>query len=153
MAVQYLQQDHNVAVIDRFKQFFSPFSREKLPGIAAVYADTVVFRDPVQQLHGLDALRENFQDLTRHLDYCQFDYLDETIGDGVAFITWDMVFRHRYLAGGKQLRVRGISHAKFHDYVYYHEDFYDMGAMLYDNVPVLGGMTRWLKRRMQGEAS
>lgn len=152
MAVESLQQQSlDESVIERFKWFFSPFSQHKLGDIAAVYADTVVFRDPVHQLHGLDALHDSFYELSRNIDFCTFEYLDETVGDGFAFITWNMLFRHPYLAGGKQLNVRGITHAKFHERIYYHEDFYDMGAMLYDNVPVLGGMTRWLKRRLQGD--
>lgn len=145
-SLQHICEDH---IVIRFKQLFCPFSAEKLDSISDVYAETIVFRDPVQQLHGLNALYENFLELSQAVDFCSFDYLDETLGDGYAFITWDMLFRHRYLAAGRELKVRGISHVKFTDTIYYHEDFYDMGAMLYDNVPLLGGMTRWFKRRLQ----
>ena len=34
------------------------------------------------------------------------------------------------------------------DKVEVHEDFYDMGAMLYEQLPVLGNVTRWLRMRL-----
>jgi hypothetical protein len=44
--------------------------------------------------------------------------------------------------------VRGVSHLKISDKIDYHEDFYDMGAMLYEQLPLLGSVTRWLRLRL-----
>ena len=36
----------------------------------------------------------------------------------------------------------------WHDKVYRHRDYFDAGALLYEHVPLLGRVIRWLKRRM-----
>ena len=41
-----------------------------------------------------------------------------------------------------------LENLKFTDKVYYHEDCYDLGALLYEQVPVLGFATRTLKHRL-----
>ncbi|WHI49643.1 hypothetical protein P3339_14310 [Microbulbifer sp. MLAF003] len=37
---------------------------------------------------------------------------------------------------------------RFSDKVFYHEDFYDMGAMVYEQVPLLGSLIRKIKSRL-----
>jgi hypothetical protein len=44
--------------------------------------------------------------------------------------------------------VRGVTLIRFTDRIYYHEDFFDLGAMLYQHVPVLGSVIRYLNNRM-----
>jgi hypothetical protein len=44
--------------------------------------------------------------------------------------------------------VAGCTHLKWHDTVFYHRDFFDAGAMLYEQLPVFGSIIAWLKRRM-----
>ena len=58
-----------------------------------------------------------------------------------------MHFRHPKL-GSKLIDVRGVSHLKWTDKIDFHEDFYDMGAMLYEQVPLIGSVTQWLKQRL-----
>ena len=75
------------------------------------------------------------------------ELLDEVIGEKTAYVKWVMHFRHPRL-GNRLISVRGVSHLKYGEKIEYHEDFYDMGAMLYEQLPVLGNVTRWLKLRL-----
>ncbi len=82
-----------------------------------------------------------------YLSDCLFEYLDEVVCVYAAYIKWVMHFRHPRLRN-RLISVRGVSHLKFSDKIEYHEDFYDMGAMLYEQLPVLGNVTRWLRLRL-----
>jgi hypothetical protein len=77
-----------------------------------------------------------------------FTYQDELIDENSATIVWSMTFSHRKLKGGAPIEVRGITLVRFTDRIYYHEDFFDLGAMLYQHVPVLGLLIRYLNNRL-----
>jgi hypothetical protein len=61
---------------------------------------------------------------------------------------WQMTFSHPRLRRGKALKVRGMTLIRFTDRIYYHEDFYDLGAMLYQHIPLLGTAVRHINRRL-----
>ena len=59
-----------------------------------------------------------------------------------------MHFRHPRLRGGAPISVDGCSHLLWRDKVYQHRDYFDAGAMLYEHLPLMGGVIAWLKRRL-----
>lgn len=65
-----------------------------------------------------------------------------------ALYTQDVEFRHPSLAGDKLISVRGITQIRLTDRIFYHEDFYDLGAMIYQHVPVLGRIIRFINQRI-----
>ena len=57
------------------------------------------------------------------------------------------VFRNEELID--EIAVDGCSHLQWRgDRVVFHRDYYDLGQLLYDNIPLLGRVTGWLKRRL-----
>ena len=135
------------SLIDRFMAFYDDLANINLQQIHQVYADDVIFKDPVHEIKGLDKLHGYMQDLCSSLEQGHFEYLDVLEGDGSAYIKWNMYFQHPKL--GKELVcVRGATHILFNSHVYYHEDIYDVGEMLYEHLPFIGMITRWLKKRL-----
>jgi hypothetical protein len=137
----------NTFLIERFKSCFRHLHEADLSRLRNIYAEEVVFRDPVHEIRGLVGLEDYFTTLISDLSDCRFEYLDEIVGDGSAYIKWIMHFRHPRL-GNRPISVRGVSHVKFGDRIEFHEDVYDMGAMLYEQLPLLGNLTRWLRLRL-----
>ncbi|NHO64498.1 nuclear transport factor 2 family protein [Aestuariicella hydrocarbonica] len=134
-------------VIVQFKELYRNLSHLPVDRFALVYADNIIFRDPVHELRGAADVLGYLETLCERVEFCQFEYLDELIGDDKAYIKWNMNFRHPSL--GKEVHsVRGMSHIEFTDRIHYHEDVYDLGEMLYEHIPVLGSATRFLKRRL-----
>ncbi|MFA7553964.1 MAG: nuclear transport factor 2 family protein [Spongiibacteraceae bacterium] len=136
-------------IIERFKCSYQDMLQMDLSQLDQLYAKNIIFKDPVHEIKGLAILQDYMADLSGNLLECRFEYLDELLSNREAYIKWNMHFRHPRLAAGKLLTVRGVSQLNFDKKIYYHEDFYDLGAMLYEHVPVVGGMTRWLKRRLK----
>ena len=75
---------------------------------------------------------------------CRFEYLDELIGDGAAYIKWVLHFRR---PDNLLVSVRGVSHLQWREKIEFHEDVYDVGAMMYQQMPLLGNVLRWLRLR------
>lgn len=133
--------------IERFKEFFRVLHNADLSRLREIYADNVVFKDPVHEIRGLVELEDYFTGMCADLTDCRFEYLDEAIVGDSAYVKWVMHFKHPKL-GNRPISVRGVSHLKGENRIEYHEDFYDMGAMLYEQLPVLGNVTRWLRLRL-----
>lgn len=135
-------------LVEQFKNAFRHFSSPTLLQLPSIYHDDIEFADPVHKVRGLAELQRYFAGTLKNLVLCKFEYDAETVAADSACISWHMHFQHPALRRGAPLSLRGISRICFDDKIRYHEDFYDLGAMLYENVPVLGGVTRLLKRRL-----
>lgn len=136
-------------VYGRFKYFYENYLIVDLGHLKSIYHDHIVFKDPVHRIDGLDDMQAYFKNNSKNLIACEFKFIDEIIQHDSAHITWDMYFKHPKINGAKQTKVRGMSLIKFDDKIYYHEDVYDLGAMVYEHIPVMGKMMQWVKQRMQ----
>jgi hypothetical protein len=135
-------------LLQQLKATYAQFGAESLSQLDLVYTSDVEFRDPIHTLHGLLAVRHYLRQFTTNLLAYRMRYVDEVVGSNAAYLTWEMDYAHRRLQGGKLITVRGITHVKFTDKIYYHEDSYDLGALLYEHLPALGFATRRLKQRL-----
>lgn len=145
--MRQLKQDMSLQLINQFKDFYRELQCADLGALAAIYSDDVLFQDPVHKVRGLVALEDYMASLCANLTECRFEYLDELVAQGNAYIKWDMHFRHARL-GKRLITVRGATHIQFNERIDFHEDIYDMGAMLYEHLPLLGYATRYLKRQL-----
>jgi len=61
-------------------------------------------------------------------------------------LTWDFNFR----TGGRARLVRGVSHLRLASdgRIAWHRDYWDAAGELYETVPVLGAVMRFLRRRL-----
>ncbi|WP_345549474.1 nuclear transport factor 2 family protein [Microbulbifer aestuariivivens] len=142
-------------LIEELQQYYSDFSAVAGDSslLDSLYDEKVVFRDPVHQVEGLPALKRYFSDMSGGLTSCRFEFDRSVLSEGGACLPWQMHFSHRQLQGGRELSLRGCSLLHFNDRVYYHEDFYDLGAMVYEQVPLLGSVVRGIKKRLGGAGS
>lgn len=136
------------ALIEQFKDSYRDMAAMELDALGDLYDEQILFKDPVHEVKGLPALRDYFSNIMGDVRECRFEFLDQLVTDRVAYIKWNMHFCHPKLSAGRLLTVRGVSQLQFDERIYYHEDIYDMGAMVYEHIPVFGGVTRWLKRRL-----
>ncbi len=135
-------------LLNSFKAFYQNSGELHLEQIDALYTQDVEFRDPLHTILGILALKSYMKSVYANSRDVRFEYTDEQSGENWATIAWLMHFRHPSLAGGKLLSVRGITQIRFTDRIFYHEDFYDLGAMVYQHVPVLGRIIRFINQRI-----
>lgn len=135
-------------LIEQFKDFYAELNLASLHELDTLYDDTVVFIDPVGELNGLPALLAYFQTLCARLNYCRFRYESELVDGERAVIHWVMEYSHPRLARGEPLALHGATHLEFGQKIIYHRDYYDLGAMCYEHLPLLGSVTRRVRQRL-----
>lgn len=137
----------NNTLLEHFKDNFKDLQQADWSRLGEFYANDIIFKDPVHEIRGLVTLEDYLSTLCEALIDCRFEYLDQVVSVDSAYLKWVMHFRHPRL-GSELIDVRGVSHLRWGEKIEFHEDFYDMGAMLYERLPVLGNVTRWLKLRL-----
>lgn len=141
-------RDASSLLILQLKQFYEQFSAGTIARLDDIYTQDVEFRDPVHTMHGCLAVKNYLRRMASNLTCYRIRYLDEIIGEHSAYLTWEMDYAHSRLRKGRIITVRGMTQVKFTSKIFFHEDSYDMGALLYDHLPGLGTATRHLKQRL-----
>jgi hypothetical protein len=141
----------NAPVYEQFCFLYQQQGSLDAAQLASIYGDDIVFKDPIHTIHGLPALTAYFGRMGENMNTCRFEFIDEIVTSGQAHITWNMRYSHKKIAGGKEQLLRGMTLIKFnHDKIIYHEDCYDVGAMVYEHLPLLGKATLLIKKRISG---
>lgn len=135
---------------DKFEAFYHDFGAADLARLPELYAENVIFRDPIHQVSGLPALNNYFNSTRKGLNYCHFEFTDALKEEHTVMYQWQMRFSHSSLKGGKELLLPGMTALHLEQRIVRHEDYYDLGAMLYEHVPGLGKVVHWLKTRVSG---
>lgn len=135
--------------VEQIGEIYKQLDAENLHLIEVAYHDDVVFEDAAHRLEGRSELYDYFKSLYSNVKRCSFNISShQQVGDE-GFITWVMELEHPKLQKGDVVYVNGVSHIKFSDNkVIYHRDYFDLGEMLYENLPLLGSLVRFVKQRV-----
>lgn len=132
--------------LTQFKQLFNRLSSGNIHDIQDVYSDDVRFQDPFSKVEGIEDLTEYFSGAYDNVISCQFDFGDPVINGRDVCIPWVMRLRHKRIRNGHQVNVDGISQLVIHGgKVTSHRDYFDVGQLLYENLPFLGKAIRWIR--------
>ena len=133
-----------------FIDTYSSLNKNNLELLTNIYSGDVVFSDPAHEIHGLKNLRRYFESLYNDCDSVFFTFYHHQLVDNVGYIQWEMAFSHPKLGSGKTIKVPGVSRIHFNNQglVDDHRDFFDLGAMLYEHLPLLGRIITAVKRRL-----
>lgn len=146
MTTLSVNADHAATI----REFFNGLDSESMDLVDNFYADDVVFVDPVGEIHGLTPLRQYYAHMYRPVLDIRFDFPTIQVSGNEAFATWRMTFSSKSLKRGRPITVDGVSHIRFDatGKAIYHRDYFDMGAMVYEHVPLVGFGVRFIKRRL-----
>jgi hypothetical protein len=136
------------SMIDRFIKTYQQLNIHSLGLLSHLYRDDVRFQDPFRRVIGLPALTDYFAELYRHVESCSFTFDDTVQQPQAASLTWTMSLKHPRLNGGALITVPGSTFIKFDEKVFYHRDYFDGGAMLYEHLPLIGFVIRAIKERV-----
>jgi len=146
MTQQYPQQ----ATLNNLVRFYQDLQAQPLSQLAAIYHQDILLVDPVGQHQGLEALNGYFAALLKNLRYCRFEITHQHAFDEAALLLWRMDYAHPALQKGAPQSLEGSSYLTFRDSrIIFQRDYYDLGEMLYEKVPLLGRAIRALKRRLK----
>ncbi|MGF2734861.1 nuclear transport factor 2 family protein [Marinobacter sp. DUT-1] len=134
------------ATIEHFKALFNELDKGNLNKLQAVYSEDIRFQDPFNQVAGLDELTHYFAGAYKNVISCRFEFEPAVATGASVALPWVMKLRHKRIRGGREISVDGISHLEIEDgRVSFHRDYFDAGQLLYENLPALGRIVRWIK--------
>lgn len=140
--------DHT-AQVSRVVAFFETLTPDSVAQLEQVYAPDAHFVDPFNDVHGLAAIADIFRHMFVALDGPRFVITGQVVQDQQCFLTWEFHFRFLRFHKGVPQTIRGVTHLVFSDVglVQLHRDYWDAAQELYEKLPLLGGLMRWLKKR------
>jgi len=140
------------AALARVVRFFEHLQPSDVAQIAQIYSDDAQFKDPFNEVTGVPAICAIFEHMFDALEAPRF-VITQCVQQGThCFVTWDFVFAFRTYQPSTSHIIRGASHLVLREdqgvwRVAMHRDYWDAAEELYEKLPLVGALMRWLKRR------
>jgi steroid Delta-isomerase len=135
--------------VARVAAFFEGLKPADVARMGEFYTQDAYFKDPFNEVHGIPEVQRIFRHMYEVLDGPRFVIHEQIIDGAQCFLTWDFEFRFKRFDKTTLQTVRGGSHLKLNSLglVTFHRDYWDAAEELYEKLPVVGGLMRWLKRQ------
>ena len=137
------------APLARLIDYWQTLTPSTVNAITAIYAADAYFRDPFNEVTGSEKIRHLFADMFVRLNDPAFNITETIEEPHGALLIWDFTFRIKALKPQITRRIHGSSHIRFavDGRVQYHRDYWDAAGELYEQLPLLGVLMRFLKKR------
>ncbi|MBA2405869.1 MAG: nuclear transport factor 2 family protein [Bdellovibrionales bacterium] len=138
---------------DRIKFFYEKLSKDSLQLVDEFYHPQVEFIDPVGPIKGADKIKKYYANMYANVKTIKFDFSEYYESGNNVVAVWKMTLQTDKLNSGETFSVDGNSVIKFDDSgkAIYHRDYFDMGAFIYEKIPVVGFVVKKIKERMKAE--
>lgn len=135
---------------EKFVDFYRDLGLHSIAKLDGIYHEEVRFIDPVGEHTGLPQVKHYFTNLLDTTQSCKFVVTSMLSENETALARWQMTMQHPKIGKGKEVILDGVSELVFEDgRIKQQTDFYDMGTMIYEHLPVLGSVIRFVKRKMK----
>lgn len=138
------QEQHRVC--QGYLELFTNLTPERIPEFSSWVAPNVHFRDPFNDVHGIEKMQAILLDMFERAKEPKFEVLEHVLGEEGAYLRW--LFTATIPVIG-QLEVDGVSRLQFDEQgrISEHLDYWD-SAPIYLKLPILGALLRPLKSKM-----
>ena len=135
--------------VGRIVAFFEQLTPVDLATFDRFYALQARFKDPFNEVQGVPAIQHIFGHMFTALHEPHFVVTARVVQGSHCFLTWDFLFRFKNFQQSVTQTVRGASHLVLdaQGLITVHRDYWDAAEELYEKLPVVGGLMRWLKNR------
>jgi ketosteroid isomerase-like protein len=135
--------------VTRVIALFENLSPADVARMSQFYAADARFKDPFNDVRGVPAIGQIFAHMFVALENPRFIVTGRVVQGNQCFLTWDFLFAFKSFHKGVTQTVRGASHLVFdgQGLVSVHRDYWDAAEELYEKLPVVSTLMRWLKKR------
>ncbi len=135
--------------VQRIIELFETLRENDVTRLAESYAPGARFKDPFNEIAGVAQIQHVFAHMFVALDAPRFVITEALAQGNQAFLSWDFHFRMKRFSGAPQV-IRGSTHLRFapDGRIVMHRDYWDAAEELYEKLPLIGALMRWLKRRV-----
>ena len=138
--------------LQRLVYFFENLQPAHVLQMTDIYCADAQFKDPFNEVTGVSAIAQIFTHMFEALDAPHF-VITKTVQQGTqCFVAWDFLFSMPNLKHGAPQTIRGVTHFELREEsgkwrIAIHRDYWDVAEELYEKLPVIGSLMRWLKKR------
>jgi len=135
--------------VARLVGFFEQLTPASVARMPEFYAPQARFKDPFNDVHGLAAISTIFSHMFVALESPRFVVVERIVQGHQCFLTWEFRFRFKNFKKHEDQVILGASHVVFAEngLVSLHRDYWDAAEELYEKLPAVGSLMRWLKKR------
>ena len=135
--------------VEKIVVFFETLSPQSLERFGQFYTEDAYFKDPFNEVRGLPAIQKIFAHMYVSLHEPRFVVTGRIVEGDQVFLRWDFHFRFRKFKSDQTQTIRGATHLRLapDGRIRHHRDYWDAAEELYEKLPLLGGLMRWLKAR------
>lgn len=136
---------------DAIVKTFNNFNGKNFDVLRLFYSEDIEFVDPISRIHGLSQLEKHYEKLYLNVKKISFNFSDIYHDGDNSMASWTMEISVKGLNLGRTFQVDGISVFKFNsqDRVYYHRDYFDLGQMIYEKLPLQGVIIKAIKHLLK----
>lgn len=142
----YMIQEHLSA-----KVFFESLNKNTMHLVDEFYDRDILFRDPMVEIKNRQDMKNYYINMYKNVESVSWNFPDEIIDKNKTVLVWRMTLVAKNFNGNKPLHLDGTSVIKFggkEGKAIYHRDYFDMGAFVYEGIPILGKMVRFVKNKL-----
>jgi limonene-1,2-epoxide hydrolase len=139
-----------MSIIEHFSRFYTDLASMQVSELSKIYSQNVIFIDPIAEHTGLASVELYFSKLLKNAKFCEFEIHDKKPFEGSGYaVSWTMKFTSTRINKGRPVQVNGLTILEIEDdMIVFHRDYYDLGQMVYEHVPLLGRIIKKIKRSL-----
>lgn len=148
MSAMPSDSDVSAAAVQRLVGFYESLAPENLSQLGDYYAADAFFKDPFNEVRGIADIRAIFEHMFTALHEPRFIVTQQLVQGDRAALEWEFRFRfQRWNAQAPQC-IYGASLLRIDadGRVAHHRDYWDAAEELYEKLPAIGILMRWLRR-------
>ena len=135
--------------IDRIAGLFNTFAPKDVQRLGSYYREDAHFKDPFHEVQRLEDIKRIFAAMFETMEDPCFAVTQRLANGREIVLLWDLNFRLR----NSPQSLQGASHLRVDEagLIEFHRDYWDPAEGVYEKLPVLGALMRWIKRRVAAQ--
>jgi len=123
-------------------------SKISIENFMDIYDVKVTFKDPFNVVEGIVPVYEIFTHMYQNLDNPRFVINEYVENNYVAYVKWEFIFTFK--GEKKENSFEGVSRLQMNTAgkVVSHVDFWDAAEHMYEKMPLIGTLLRFIKRKI-----
>lgn len=132
--------------LDEIIAWFESLTPRSVERAGEFYTADAYFKDPFNEVRGVEPIRRVFAHMFEQVDEPRFRVTGRWEGADGILLGWDFDFR----LGRQSRRIQGMSHLRLapDGRIASHRDYWDAAGELYETLPFIGALMRFLRRRV-----
>lgn len=133
---------------EAYIDFLQALTPERTGELRDYCAPDIRFRDPFNDVRGVEAYKRVLDDMYEKLAYVRFKVRHSAGDDAIRYLRWDLEYRSGAKADIRT--IQGMSELRFgaDGRVVEHVDHWDAASQLYERLPLIGAVLRAIRRRI-----